>query len=91
MMIRKKIREMLAEDIGFADITSESLLPEDAKARAEIIANQRGVLAGVVEAVITFDEVGVRVKLVKKDGQRVRPGDIVMLVEGSTRGILAAE
>lgn len=91
MMIRRKIREMLAEDIGFADITSEALVPKDAEAEAEITAKQRGVLAGMVEAVITFDEVGARAKLVKKDGQRIRPGDVVMRVEGSTRGILAAE
>lgn len=91
MMIRKKIREMLAEDIGFADITSETLLPKDAEAGAEIIAKQRGVLAGVTEAAITFEEVGARVKVVKKEGQRVRSGDAVMRIEGSARGILAAE
>jgi nicotinate-nucleotide pyrophosphorylase (carboxylating) len=91
MMIRKKIREMLAEDIGFADMTSEALVPEGAEAKAEIIAKQRGVVAGVAEAAITFDEVGVRAKVVKKDGQRVRSGDVLMRVEGPTRGILAAE
>jgi len=91
MMVRRKIREMLAEDIGFADITSEALVPEDVRARAEIIVKQPGILAGITEAAIAFDEVGVRAKIVKNDGQRVRPGDIVMQVEGSARGILAAE
>lgn len=91
MMIRKKIREMLAEDIGFADLTSETLLPKDAEAGAEIIAKQRGVLAGVTEAAIAFDEVEARAKVVKKDGQRVRSGDVVMRIEGSAHGILAAE
>jgi len=91
MMVRRKIREMLAEDIGFADITSEALVPEDVRARAEIIVKQPGILAGITEAAIAFDEVGVRAKIIKKDGQRVRLGDIVMQVEGSARGILAAE
>jgi len=91
MMVREKIREMLAEDVGFADITSEALVPEGVKARAEIIVKQLGVLAGVMEAAITFDEVGVRTKMVKKDGQRAKPGDVVMRIEGSARGILAAE
>jgi nicotinate-nucleotide pyrophosphorylase (carboxylating) len=91
MMVRRKIREMLAEDVGFADITSEALVPEGVRAGAEIIVKQPGVLAGVTEAAITFDEVGVRTKILKKDGQRVKPGDVVMRVEGPARGILAAE
>jgi len=91
MMVRRKIREMLAEDIGFADITSEALVPEDVRARAEIIVKQPGILAGITEATIAFDEVGVRAKIIKKDGQRVRAGNVVMRVEGSARGILAAE
>jgi nicotinate-nucleotide pyrophosphorylase (carboxylating) len=91
MIVRRKIREMLAEDIGFADITSEALVPEGMKSVAEIIVNQRGVLAGVAEAAIAFDEVGARARIVKQDGQRLRPGDVVMRIEGSARGILAAE
>jgi nicotinate-nucleotide pyrophosphorylase (carboxylating) len=91
MIVRRKIREMLAEDIGFADITSEALIHEGMKAGAEIIVNQQGVLAGVAEAAIAFDEVGVRTRIVKQDGQRIRPGAVVMRVGGSARGILAAE
>jgi len=91
MIVRRKIREMLAEDIGFADITSEALVPEGMNAGAEIIVNQQGVLAGVAEAAIAFDEVGVRTRIVKQDGQRIRPGAVVMRVDGSARGILAAE
>ena len=91
MIVRRKIREMLAEDIGFADITSEALVPEGMKSVAEIIVNQQGILAGVAEAAIAFDEVGVRTRIVKKDGQRLTPGDVVMRIEGSARGILAAE
>jgi nicotinate-nucleotide pyrophosphorylase (carboxylating) len=91
MIVRRKIREMLAEDIGFADITSEALVPEEMNVSAEIIVNQQGVLAGVAEAALAFDEVGVRTKIVKQDGQRTRPGAVVMQVDGSARGILAAE
>ena len=91
MIVRRKIREMLAEDIGFADITSEALIPEGMNAGAEIIINQQGVLAGVAEAAIAFDEVGVRTRIVKQDGQRIRPGAVVMRVGGSALGILAAE
>jgi len=91
MIVRRKIREMLAEDIGFADITSEALIPEVMKTEAEIIVNQQGVLAGVAEAAIAFDEVEVRTRIVEKDGQRILSGAVVMRVDGSARGILAVE
>ncbi len=91
MMVRRKIREMLAEDIGFADITSEVIVPAKAVASAEVVAKQAGILAGVVEASISFDEVGAKVKALKHDGQRIKPGDVVMRIRGPARGILMAE
>ncbi len=88
---RKKIREMLAEDLGFGDVTSETLVQPKARARAEIIAKQAGVLAGVAEATIAFNEMGVKARAVKSDGTRAKAGDVIMRIEGLARKILAAE
>jgi nicotinate-nucleotide pyrophosphorylase (carboxylating) len=82
---------MLAEDLGSGDVTSEALIPPEVKARAEIIVNQSGVLAGVREAIATFDEVGVRARALKSDGQRVKAGEVIMRLHGPARGIFAAE
>ena len=89
--VRKKIREMLAEDIGSGDITSKALLSPKAKAKAKIIAKQHGVLAGVSEAMVAFDEVGVQAKALKSDGQQIKAGDVILRLKGPARGILAAE
>lgn len=88
---RKKIRAMIAEDLGRGDVTSETLVRPKVRALAEIIAKQPGVLAGVVEATIAFNEVGVKVKVVKADGARVKSGDLIMHLDGPARKILAAE
>lgn len=88
---KEEIREMLAEDIGFGDVTTEALVPAGAMAEAVIIAKSRGILAGVNEAAFAFDEFGVAAKALKDDGEPVEAGDVVMRLKGQARGILAAE
>lgn len=88
---RKKIREMLAEDLGSGDVTSDALVQSKTKAIAEVVAKQAGILAGVAEATIAFNEMGVKVKTVKSDGAKIKAGDVVMRLEGPARKILAAE
>ena len=52
------IRRALVEDIGSGDVTSNSIIPAEACMTGQIIAKQKGVIAGldVTEAVYrTFD------------------------------------
>lgn len=91
VIAKEKIREMLAEDIGFADVTSEALIPVRAIARAEIVTRQPGVLAGVDGAAFAFEELGVHAKATKAEGKAIKAGDVVMRLEGQARSILAAE
>ena len=86
-----RIRLALAEDLGFGDLTSRLVVPEDAWAVAEIVANEEGMLAGVEEAAYAFELLGCRVLEAKPDGSRVRPGEVVLRVEGPARALLAAE
>ncbi len=88
---RKKIKEMLAEDLGRGDVTSEALVPPDVRVKAEIVAKQAGTLAGMNEASAVFREVKVRPRALKSDGSPVSPGDVVMRLDGPARGVLSAE
>ncbi len=88
---REKIREMLAEDTGFADVTSEALVPARAIAKAEIVARQSGILAGVEEAAFAFEELGIHVKATKVEGKIIKVGDVLMRLEGQARSIFATE
>ncbi len=90
-LVRRKIREMLAEDLGTGDVTSETLVHRAVKAKASIVARQSGVLAGVAEANMTFKELRVKVRILKSDGARIGAGDVIMHLDGPARGILAAE
>ena len=89
--VEQKVREVLMEDLGFTDLTSEILVPEGARAEAEIVAKEEGILAGVEEARIAFELLGAEVVEALKDGSKVRPGDVVMRVRGPARALLAAE
>lgn len=89
--VREKIRQMLAEDLSFGDLTTEVLVDPKLKVRARIVCKERGVLAGVQEARLVFEEMGVRTLRSKEDGEELKPGDVVMEVEGPAQGVLKAE
>ncbi len=89
--LKKKIKEMLAEDIASGDITSNALLKSSEKARGVIVAKQACVLAGAVETVSVFSENGVFSEILVEDGSSVKPGMEVIRVEGTAKKIFGAE
>ncbi|MEM2865950.1 MAG: carboxylating nicotinate-nucleotide diphosphorylase [Candidatus Hadarchaeales archaeon] len=89
--VRHKIRQMLAEDLSFGDLTTEALVDPKLVVRARIVCKERGVLAGVQEARMAFEEMGVKTLGSKEDGEELKPGDVVMEVEGPAQGVLKAE
>ena len=88
---QEKVREALAEDVGFGDLTSQLVVPERAWAVAEVVAKEEGVLAGVEEACLVFELLGCQILEARPDGSRIRPGEVVLRVEGPARALLAAE
>ena len=91
--IRKLIGAGLREDVGSGDITTALVIDPEKKATAEIIAKQKGVLAGVDLAAYIFRSVegGLKVRPLKPDGAGLRKGEPVLTVSGSARSILTAE
>jgi nicotinate-nucleotide pyrophosphorylase (carboxylating) len=93
-MIEDAVRRALEEDLGLAgDITSAACVPADAMSRADLVARRPGVIAGIDLALAAFRLVDrdIDARVEKGDGSRVGEGDVVMRVEGPSRGILAAE
>jgi nicotinate-nucleotide pyrophosphorylase (carboxylating) len=88
------IRRALQEDLGAeGDVTSRSSLPEGLRARARIESREAGVLAGlpVARRVVEAVDPSIRFDARCADGERVAPGDVVVVLEGAARSILAAE
>ncbi|MRX45922.1 carboxylating nicotinate-nucleotide diphosphorylase [Pedobacter puniceum] len=87
------IKTALSEDIGDGDHTSLSTIPEEATGKAKLLIKDEGIVAGVEIALEIFKEVdaGLTVDVFIKDGEKVKHGDIVLVVTGSVRSILMAE
>jgi nicotinate-nucleotide pyrophosphorylase (carboxylating) len=91
-------RATVAEDLdGGVDVTSVATVPADQVATVDLTARAPGVVAGVPVAGTVFEVVAadagadVTVEVVRADGSRVGPGDVVLTVTGPTRVLLTAE
>lgn len=93
-LVDAAVRTALAEDLGAAgDITSRACIAADARSRAAIVARRPGTIAGVDLGAAAFRLADPAIKVVVKngDGSRVAKGDVILAVDGPTRGVLAAE
>jgi len=92
LVLEKLIDSALAEDIGFCDLTSELVIPADARAELALNARQDMVLAGIdVAAQVFRRRPGCTVELRVKDGDRVKAGAMMGQIAGPARGLLAVE
>lgn len=82
---------MLAQDRGKGDISSRSVIPASAYSKAVIIAKESGILAGISELRYFLSRHGLDCDFKKKDGGKVKKGDIVAEISGSVRDILKFE
>jgi len=91
--IRRAVQIALAEDIGSGDVTTLSIVPEDAKAKAVMRAREHLVVSGLSLAETTFRELDsdLHIFYAAQDGERAAPGAVLLRIEGSARPMLTAE
>jgi len=86
---KKQLLQFLAEDIGKGDITS-ALLPKR-RISVRIISRENGIIAGTTYAKEIFKLKGCNSKILKKDGSRIKPNQIIMTITGDAGKILTCE
>lgn len=86
---KKELSGFLSEDIGRGDITSSLLSKKNISAR--IISREKAVIAGVKYTKEIFSLKGCKVRILKKDGQKVKPNQTIMNISGDARSILTCE
>lgn len=100
MDIHKFIEAALREDlddynghIPTGDHATLSTISADSLNSAYAVAKESGVVAGVEIAKFIFKQVDASINFQQliQDGEVVNPGDIILKVKGSARGILTAE
>ena len=87
--IKKELLRFISEDIQGGDVTS-ILLPKK-KIKAKIISRDDGILAGVKFAGDVFRLKGCNIKIIKKDGAKLKSNQIILQVSGDARNILSCE
>ena len=94
LMIEKHVRAALEEDLGGGhDITSNTLIPEDARAKAALVARESGVLAGLMVALSAFSLMSHEFDMIvhAQDGDSLKAGQVIAEIEGPARALLSAE
>ena len=91
------IKEFIAlakkEDIKDGDHSALACIPSDAVGSAQLLVKENGIIAGVEIArqlFNAFDSTFIFHQLIN-DGKKVKPGDIVFKIDGSSRSLLCVE
>jgi nicotinate-nucleotide pyrophosphorylase (carboxylating) len=87
------IDQAIAEDLSWGDCTTNALIPETQRGTATIRAKANGVLAGIEVARQVFVKVDpeLKVDILIKDGNVLKPGDAIARIEGKIASLLKAE
>jgi len=94
VLVEPLLRAAFLEDLGRAgDVTTDAVVPADARFSAVIGSRQTGVIAGMDVAELAFHlyDPTLEVIVERVDGTHVTAGDVVLRLEGSARSILTAE
>lgn len=94
LIIEPLVKMALAEDLGRAgDITTDSTVPEGARAKVVMASREEGRIAGLdlAEAAFRIIDPSLSIRRLKEEGADVKKGDEILEVEGRARSILKAE
>ena len=92
-IVEEHVKNALKEDIGFGDITTDYLVPEDEVITAKLNTRQEGILCGIdiVEMVFKTLSKEVRIEKYFKDGEKIKKGDTLAVITGPARAVLIGE
>jgi nicotinate-nucleotide pyrophosphorylase (carboxylating) len=87
------VTNALKEDRGDGDHTTLSTVPENQNGKMHLLVKEAGILAGVeaAEAIIALIDKSIKMKVLLKDGSKVKPKQVAFVLEGNTRNLLLAE
>jgi len=91
--IRQIVKTALEEDLGFGDLTSSALLSPDIVAKAQIVAKEAMVVAGLAVAQEVFHQIddSLTVTFHQRDGAWVRANTQLLTITGNAQSLLQAE
>ncbi|MBD1401367.1 carboxylating nicotinate-nucleotide diphosphorylase [Pelovirga terrestris] len=91
--IERIVRTALQEDIGLGDVTSLAVVAAETTVRAELVAKEDFVVAGLDVAAAVFHQLDpdLRFEKIFIDGQKVKRGDVLAWLKGPALTLLQGE
>jgi len=88
---KKILNESLINDVGYGDITTELIVPEDHKSKGVIVVKEDTVICGINFILDFLRDYNLRCDPLVREGDFIEGGSKVMEIEGNTRKILTLE
>jgi nicotinate-nucleotide pyrophosphorylase (carboxylating) len=81
------------EDIGEGDHSALACIPKDNIGKAKLIVKEEGIIAGLElgSFIFSYLDPKCKIELFKEEGERVYPGDCILIARGNERKLLQAE
>ena len=89
--ILEKLKLFVEEDIGYSDITTDTLINDDLKIQAEVTSQSSGIMAGLNLWKQFFINCNCDFKILVQDGDIVNNNQIIAEIQGSANKILNYE
>ena len=91
--VEEHVKSALMEDIGFGDVTTESIVGEDKILNASLVSRCEGIICGldVFKTVFKLLSDKVKVELLFKDGDKIKKGDVLAKLTGPGKYLLLGE
>jgi len=87
------LQRALEEDVGRGDITTDAVVPPEARARARLVARAAGRIAGLAVAIAVFRlrDPALQAETLVADGEDAAAGTVLARLAGRARAVLTAE
>ena len=90
-LLEERLKALLAEDIGQGDGTASTIIPSDLAVKAEVVAKENGVAAGIEEALTLAQAVGLKAKAHVAEGEEIKNKQVLITICGDAQTILSVE
>jgi nicotinate-nucleotide pyrophosphorylase (carboxylating) len=90
-IVEEKLKQILADDIGLGDVTAAAIIPPNLSVKAEVIAKEAGVAAGIEEAKILAEYLRLTVNVKVVDGEKIKNQQVLLQISGDAQTILSVE
>ena len=91
VLIRDFIKEVIKSDLGYGDITTNSLVKENMVVEAKVSVKEEGIFAGAKIAKVILELFDLHPLYIRQDGERISRGDTLLVMRGQATSILNCE